>query len=659
MSELADGGVCKHSNFTHARSKKIEQADLTAQIQSKFNQNLPFRKRQTAGGTVYLDRQAPFLCIYRKPIDRHDKGTDKLIISEAAHIIINDLESDLSLAQKITHEVIKLNLKEFGAFLVIEIWTLRHRSKIDNLNLPVKAPRFTIHSSRASKFRSIAATLIENLSEIKLYNQKSEVELKLKPKNRIAPPKLHPIIDWEKIPSECCPVIGIEIDPVYQGDNGELVFPVALRRFRRGFSKALKRTLQSFVKNHTNQPVASYLSLGRKSFVKEVYSIDAKLNNIASSFDFLLKVTPVNAEQAWNSFKKSKFQKAPAFRYRPLEIEPSLVKRDLFRIPIEKIEDPTLEQIFFEKQIELDRQLSMLNDLRTKRFLYGSLQLFGELDPRVIETAGSIIEKTPAFSRKRKTNNIISAEDFSNFAQEEIRYYSALSPIFSATVQVRDDIYTGLMVSQGNLYIGKKTQISTERIEALLSHEIGTHSLTYFNGKLQPFKLLSSGLADYDELQEGLAVLSEFLTGGLLPSRLRLLAARVLGAKAMLDGGDFIEVYRLLNKTYKFKQKTSFTIAMRLFRGGGLTKDAVYLRGFLKLIEYLSRNRKIDQLYIGKIGFRHIPLVKELIHRHILIEPQIKPRYLNNTAAIVKLDNLSKNYNINALVQEISVKRKT
>ncbi|NIQ16470.1 MAG: DUF1704 domain-containing protein, partial [Candidatus Dadabacteria bacterium] len=66
------------------------------------------------------------------------------------------------------------------------------------------------------------------------------------------------------------------------------------------------------------------------------------------------------------------------------------------------------------------------------------------------------------------------------------------------------------------------------RVEALLQHEIGTHALTYFNGLSQPFKQLCIGLSGYEELQEGLAVLAEYLVGGLSKPRLRLLAGRVV-----------------------------------------------------------------------------------------------------------------------------------
>ena len=85
------------------------------------------------------------------------------------------------------------------------------------------------------------------------------------------------------------------------------------------------------------------------------------------------------------------------------------------------------------------------------------------------------------------------------------------------------------MVSNGNLFIGKRVKIPESRAEALIQHEVGTHVLTYINGKNQPFQQLYCGLSGCDELQEGLAVLSEYLVGGLSPPRLRLLAGRVIG----------------------------------------------------------------------------------------------------------------------------------
>ena len=58
---------------------------------------------------------------------------------------------------------------------------------------------------------------------------------------------------------------------------------------------------------------------------------------------------------------------------------------------------------------------------------------------------------------------------------------------------------------------------------------------------------------------------------------------------------------------------------MRVFRGGGLTKDIVYLRGLDQLLAYLGRGGDIEPLLIGKLGPDHIGMVKELQWRKVLV----------------------------------------
>jgi len=186
------------------------------------------------------------------------------------------------------------------------------------------------------------------------------------------------------------------------------------------------------------------------------------------------------------------------------------------------------------------------------------------------------------------------------------------------------------MASRGHLLINKTIKIPVSRVEALIAHEVDTHIVTYYNGQAQPFRQLYVGLPNYDELQEGLAVLAEYLVGGLNRPRLRLLAARVVAAKSMIDGASFIDVFHQLNGTYNFEQKTAFTITMRIFRSGGLTKDAVYLRGLLKLLEYLKAGGELETLYIGKFGLEHLSLIKELQSRKILTPPPLRPHFLDN-----------------------------
>jgi uncharacterized protein (TIGR02421 family) len=281
----------------------------------------------------------------------------------------------------------------------------------------------------------------------------------------------------------------------------------------------------------------------------------------------------------------------------------------------------------------------MLHDLGTKKFLYESLQLHGNVGETLLGTAKEILDHTPARSRTR-TRGALSPAEFAKRADREIRWYADKYPEFKAVALVSDEMYSGLLVSRGRLLIGHGVSIPEHRAEALLQHEVGTHLLTYFNGRAQPFRMLQSGLPGYDALQEGLAVLSEYIVGGLTAERLRVLAARVLAARALADGASFVDVFRELTRTHGFSQRAAYTIAMRVFRGGGLLKDAVYLRGLVDILKYLATGGDFDILFVGKIAEKHVGVVEELMLRKILKPPPLFPRYFEAEGARGRLERL-------------------
>ena len=77
---------------------------------------------------------------------------------------------------------------------------------------------------------------------------------------------------------------------------------------------------------------------------------------------------------------------------------------------------------------------------------------------------------------------------------------------------------------------------------------------------------------------------------------------------------------------------------MRVFRGGGLTKDIVYLRGLDELLTYLGGGGDIEPLLIGKLGPDHIGMIKELQWRKVLREAPLRPRYLEDPRALERLE---------------------
>ena len=117
-------------------------------------------------------------------------------------------------------------------------------------------------------------------------------------------------------------------------------------------------------------------------------------------------------------------ERAPEFHYRPLAVEPGHLKRRLFDIPVDRIEDPTLAHLFCQKQDELDRKITLLTDIGSRRFLYGSLQVFGFSAGVAllvsfllsIATAGALWVQLERLMAQVEAGNF-RAVDFDNFDQ--------------------------------------------------------------------------------------------------------------------------------------------------------------------------------------------------------------------------------------------------
>ncbi len=510
-------------------------------------------------------------------------------------------------------------------------------------------PAFKIAARGPHPPRATLDTLAKVLRRIKVLRQAAEVELSEREQGR--PPGMPLLLPIAEMEGMGCRLIGLQVRPIYRDRAAGEVFPPTLRVLRRGLSRALKQAFFTFARAHTSVRPQHYYALGRRAMVKAVWEVDRRLAEIGDSFDFLLQVTPVNAEAAWREFRRGSFQRPPVFLYRPLAVEPALLKRRLFEIPIERIEDPTLAHLFGERQDELDRKITMLSDMGTPRFLLGSLQIYGGIEPGLSDLAGRLLAAMPRRSRKRAAGRELSADQFAERARAEVDHYRRSYPEFTATVTVRDDMYWGLLVSGGDLLIGKHTRIPADRVEALLQHEIGTHLVTYYNGRAQPFRQLRSGLAGYESLQEGIAVLAEYLVGGLNRPRMRLLAARVLAAQRLVEGASFVDTFRLLSQAHGLPQRVAYTVAMRVYRGGGLAKDVVYLRGLVEMLDYLRRGGDLESLLVGKIGADHIPLVRELHMRQILRTPPLKPRYLEGARSLDRLRRLQEGVSVEQLAE--------
>jgi uncharacterized protein (TIGR02421 family) len=635
------------------KPSKSDSAALAASALADLANDRGIQLDLPGGGRLHLERQLPFLCVYRR-LDRRDDGTEQLLTAEPTYAIV---PADSAAARRAIHVVriiVEHLAQQFGSFLLVELWMAPgsenahplHQANGDNETL---AQQFEIVAHGARIPRATIEALSKSLGRDSLPFGGTRVLLG--PYGSVAPPGMKPLVRLSDLKLWNCFAIGVVVHRVNWGEGAQDPAPPVLRSIGRSVHLALEQAYFAFVRQRKSLRPSQLHAPGRRSVVKSVLDIDRQLAEIDRSFDLLLQATPVNAESAWREFRRSRFDKQPVFYYRPLSIDPTLLKRQLYLIPVERIDDPTLAYLFRQKQEELDRQITLLTDIDTPRFLPESVQIYGGVSDWLLQHANEVLDRVPTRSGGGSARGQLSATEFAQRAQQELGYYQQQCADFCATVSVRDDLYSGMMVSGDQLLIGGRTHVPHRRVDALLQHEIGTHLVTRYNGHQQLLQQLEVGLAGYDGFQEGLAVLAEYLVGGLSRYRLRVLAARVVAAHYLLDGASFIDTFRALNRNLVFSQRTAYTIAMRIYRGGGLTKDAVYLRGLLQILRYLREGGELEPLYVGKVASAHLPLIFELREREIVKPPALRPRYLESEDAQRKIERLRSGMKLLELLQ--------
>jgi uncharacterized protein (TIGR02421 family) len=624
----------------------IDEALITT-VRERLATNRRVRRTLPGGGRLNIDRQLPFLVVHRLRQPDSTSDLSRFIRGEASYLVAPAApkyrRQVTALVEAIGAEMVEL----FGGFGIIELWAEALPDPADSPDLG-PAPHFSIALPKALVGAPSVVALEAALRKISIAGRAAEVAYDI---GRTSPPGLPRLTATAGRSASRTAWVGLEVRPIHRDAATGAEYPDVARRMHQQISRAMQRTAFEFARRQTTQRPRHYQALGRRAFVKAARRADRQLSSIATAFDLLLLVSPVNTDREYRRFIKNGGSRTPRFEYRPIDVDPSLLKRSLYATPVERVEDPTLEALFREKQRELSLKLDLLADRGTPRFLHTGVALYGEIDRSTLDTALDLLGKLDA-ERDDRPKRAVPAAEVARRAAAEIDHYRSVMPEMTATVTVRDDL-SSLMVSDGHVLVGSSVRVPSDRVNALIQHEVGTHVVTFWNGSIQPLTLLSTGLAGHDELQEGFAVLAEHLVGGLTRARLRTLAGRVIAADTILDGAEFVDTYRTLTDDHGFLQRTSFQISARVHRGGGLVKDAVYLRGLQKVVAYLADGGRLDTLLVGKISVEHAAVIEELQRRGVLRTPPLRPAYLDDPDTFYRLENLRGSPELHTLVEHV------
>jgi uncharacterized protein (TIGR02421 family) len=205
------------------------------------------------------------------------------------------------------------------------------------------------------------------------------------------------------------------------------------------------------------------------------------------------------------------------------------------------------------------------------------------------------------------------------------------------TVTVVDELSANAVASTTRIKIRRGAMFTGRDSAQLLNHEAFIHVGTGINGRAQvDLPILAVGHPGTTRTQEGLAVFSEFVSGHLDLDRLRRLALRTLAVQMVLDGADFVELYRwFLERSPSPEQ--AFESTRRIFRGAPLeggapfTKDCGYLSGLLGVTTFVragfaaGRADALVLLFAGKLDLTAIPALAELRARGLCVPARYVP----------------------------------
>lgn len=340
-----------------------------------------------------------------------------------------------------------------------------------------------------------------------------------------------------------------------------------------------------------------------------LFEIDGNLDRLVRRIELLNYINPLNIEKEKQRFFTSKYSVEPNFKYPKLKFDPYKLHRLFFSQRLERITDDTIRQLYQDVIYHYANMIQCIETIgKSKNFYYNSLRVYGTPTERDVQNAKYILhfDDEPASSDMEK---VFTPEEACTYFTDFSKRYD-----FPLNIRYSTNIAAEAMVSNSSqsLLIKKNVKFSKNQLLTLANHEIGIHLVTTFNGLLQPLKIFSNGLPKNVETQEGLAVFSEYMGGALTLKRLKELSYRVLAADSLIKGYSFADTFDLIHGQYKLNKDEAFAITLRAHRGGGFTKDRLYLSGLRKIYKRYQREESLDILLSGKVALEDEETIKYL-----------------------------------------------
>ena len=371
--------------------------------------------------------------------------------------------------------------------------------------------------------------------------------------------------------------------------------------------------------------------------VQALMEIDRSIDELVKQIELLSYVNPINIEEEKQKFFTSKYLTDPNFLYPDINFDRFNLHRELFSQPIELIEDLDIRKLYQDIIYTYSGLIQCIETIGSgKKFYYNCLHCFGTPTEKDVENAKFILhfeDEDPDEERFTPRYNSKETEVFfEEFSKDyDFDYDIIHSKKISASAMVLNHIKT--------LVLNENHTFSEHELNVLNNHEIGVHMVTTMNGLLHPLKIFSHGFPNYEETQEGLAVFAEYMSNNLTVKRLKELAYRVIAVDSLAKGYDFSKTFRLLHNQFDLDRESSFYITLRVHRGGGFTKDYLYLTGLKKIYDFYNSGEDLSLLLTGKVTLEYLDEIKALMQKGFAVNSKYETgAYQENSNKNVTVD---------------------
>jgi len=374
---------------------------------------------------------------------------------------------------------------------------------------------------------------------------------------------------------------------------------------------------------------------------------DDRYRRAATILHDVAKPMRVLSALAWDASIREEFlasggTKLPQPTYQPIDPGPVLdgvaEARRVLRF------GPAIDEWLLREATSIEATALMLSALGTPAFHAYSRQLYGvpsqplRYDPatplELAEKVQSSLAELTTVKLMRPTVRTHTSEEIAAKLKAAVdEHFGDGAP----EILVVDELSANAVASTSRIKIRRDAQFTAKDAAQLLNHEAFIHVATGKNGREQTdIPILAIGHPGTTRTQEGLAVYSEYVSGTLDLDRLGRLADRILAVQMVIDGADFIEIYRwFLDRSATPEQ--AFESARRNFRGGVITggspftKDCSYLSGYLTVATFVraaftaGRPDTLGLIFSGKLDIWSIAALAELRSRGLVKPPKYLP----------------------------------